>query len=93
MRSGALASICRPRIEPGGASSDPAPIQTARQWSGFLADPRSGVRPPEQVAERLAPEQRRPPASAMLGAVVDHVAPLTERGEIGPALLAVSWSR
>ena len=36
----------------------------------------------EQVAHRLAPEQREPAAAAVLRPVVEHVPALTERGEV-----------
>lgn len=42
-----------------------------------------GVGPAEQVADRLPPEQRAPAPSLMLWPIVDHVAALAERREIG----------
>lgn len=41
------------------------------------------VRPLEQIAHGLAPEQRAPAAALMLVPVVQHVAALAERRQVG----------
>ena len=43
----------------------------------------SPVWPAKQITQRLASEQGDPTPATVLGPVVDHVAALTERGEIG----------
>ena len=49
---------------------------------------RSDVGPSEQITEGFAPKQGEPAAPAMLGPVVDHVAALTEGGEVGVRVIA-----
>ena len=49
--------------------------------------PMASIAAEEQVAERLAPEEREPPAPPVLLPIVQHVAPLTERHKIaGPVV-------
>ena len=48
---------------------------------------RRRVRSAKEIAECLAPKQRQPAPSSMLGAVMDHVAALAERREVARSVV------